>query len=59
MKYKLKKGISLPIYNNYSGLHPVTWSKLNGGLEVELTEAEAKSLKDKVTKAGGTDGSPR
>jgi hypothetical protein len=59
MKYKLKKGVSLPIHPNYSNLPQVKWSALNGGLEVELTDDEAKRLKDNVTKVGGTNGSLR
>ena len=48
VKYKLKDGVSLPIYFNYSGLHPEKWSAINGGDAVELTETEFTRLKDKV-----------
>jgi hypothetical protein len=48
MKYKLKDGVGLPIYFNYSGLHPDTWSRINGGEAVELTETEFTRLKDRV-----------
>ena len=57
MKYKLKHGVQLPIHPNYSGLHPRTWSKLNGGEAVELTAGEAENLKSKIIKNTGTGGS--
>ena len=50
MKYKLKKGVQLDIFESYHGLLIFDWRELNAGKAVELDDRAAKRLEEFLVK---------